>query len=197
MDKDFMDGALLVFFLTLILALLRFAWVGYYRVYRDDFQDAACSANPPLNGSGGGNIITVKTPARKHSGNHLIIIEENVFEKTPESSSVSTPRDQRKEIRQERGAILLKKRKKKRRKSSSYFRRVARAFTEIPSPPSSSTQSTESSGSASSPTEEETEHIGDALLQASQESSQASQELQEIHLQTHREHLQPQQLPHE
>ena len=66
-----MDG-LLVFSLGILIALLRFAWIGYWRTHQDEFIQ--------LTPKHEGNQIFVKTPKRKRRGSHMIVITEQVDE---------------------------------------------------------------------------------------------------------------------
>jgi len=68
------DG-IVVFGLSVFLVLMRYAWIGYWRMHSGDFIE--------LNPNTGtatfhGNHIIVKTPARTRAGSHLIIVEERV-----------------------------------------------------------------------------------------------------------------------
>lgn len=68
------DG-IIVFGLSVFLVLMRYAWIGYWRMHSGDFIE--------LNPNTGtatfhGNHIIVKTPARTRAGSHLIIVEERV-----------------------------------------------------------------------------------------------------------------------
>lgn len=69
--------AVLVFILGLLIALIRYAWIGYWRMHRDDFIELSNITSSAYRG----NSIIVKTPPRKRRGKHLIIIEESVNEK--------------------------------------------------------------------------------------------------------------------
>ena len=72
---EFATDAVLVFVLGLLIALIRYAWVGYWRMNKEDFID------PMPSTTFRGNHIVVKTPPRHRRGKHLIIIEESVDEK--------------------------------------------------------------------------------------------------------------------
>lgn len=67
------DGSIVVFILGILLALIRFAWIGYWRTHRNEFLELSPTRVT-------GNHIIVKTPARRRRGRHLIIIDESVDE---------------------------------------------------------------------------------------------------------------------
>lgn len=94
--------AVLVFVLGLLIALIRYAWIGYWRMHRGDFIELSNITSSDYRG----NSIIVKTPPRKRRGKHLIIIEESVNEKGrrrdgEESGSETEEEEGEEEIEQE------------------------------------------------------------------------------------------------
>jgi hypothetical protein len=69
---DGLADGILVFALGIIIALLRFAWIGYWRTHQDEFIQ--------LTPQHEGNQIFIKTPRRKRRGSHMIVINEQVDE---------------------------------------------------------------------------------------------------------------------
>lgn len=69
---DGLADGLIVFALGIIIALLRFAWIGYFKTHQDEFIQ--------LTPQHEGNQIFIKTPRRKKRGSHMIVINEQVDE---------------------------------------------------------------------------------------------------------------------
>lgn len=69
---DGLTDGLIVFVLGIIIALLRFAWIGYFKTHQDEFIQ--------LTPQHEGNQIFIKTPRRKRRGSHMIVINEQVDE---------------------------------------------------------------------------------------------------------------------
>lgn len=79
-----LTDTVLVFVVGLFLILLRYAWIGYWRINRDDFIELSgpggthASTSGSGGGSSGGNHIVVKTAKRTGHGRHTIIVQEAV-----------------------------------------------------------------------------------------------------------------------
>jgi hypothetical protein len=69
---DGLADGLIVFALGIIIALLRFAWIGYFKTHQDEFIQ--------LTPQHEGNQIFIKTPRRRKRGSHMIVINEQVDE---------------------------------------------------------------------------------------------------------------------
>lgn len=85
------DATFIVFVSTVFLTLLRFAWIGYFRVNQRDFIDElesptielTAASQALLRAAGNsnhveGNVISIRTPRRTTRGRHLIVVEECV-----------------------------------------------------------------------------------------------------------------------
>lgn len=74
---DGLADGIIVFILGILIALLRFAWIGYWKTHQDEFIQ--------LTPQHEGNQIFIKTPRRKKKGSHMIVINEQVDEGPNES----------------------------------------------------------------------------------------------------------------